>query len=440
MDSNAKGQTSRHKVAANSAWLIGDKIVRLGLNLIVTVWLARHFGPEGFGIWNFALAFVALFGVFAMLGMDGIIVRELVADHDNAPVILGTALGLRAAAALIAASAAIGTALWLRGGFDLATLLVALNAFTLVFQSSQIIEYHFQAEMKARPAVIAANAAFLLVSVARLVMLGVEASIAWFGLSLVAEAAITAALLLAAYRREGGHPRWLFNPTLAWRLLRQSWPLLLSGFAVMAYMRIDQVMLATMVGDNAVGQFSAALRIAEVWYFIPAAIMVAVFPVMIEKRASNRQDYERYVQRLYDVMAWLGLLMAAVVHLTAHLVIPLLYGPHYIEAASILSVQIWAGIAVAMSYVHGRWLLAEGLQHYGLFYTVSGAVVNISLNLFLLPRYGAIGAAWATLVTQLGLLPIQLLLPKARGNFFMMLKSVAAPVHLWRTRASVFQG
>src|SRR3546814_18945490 len=122
MDANLKNR-DQHSLAVNSAWLIGDKVVRLGLNLIITIWLARHFGPEGFGVWNFASAFVALFGAFAVLGMDGIIVRELVTDKVNAGRILGTALAMRLTAATIAALAAVAAAFGIRGAFDLATLL-----------------------------------------------------------------------------------------------------------------------------------------------------------------------------------------------------------------------------------------------------------------------------------------------------------------------------
>lgn len=431
LDANLKNR-QQHGVAVNSAWLIGDKIVRLGLNIVITVWLARHFGPEGFGVWNFATAFVALFGVFAVLGMDGIIVRELVTDRANAGRILGTALTMRLAAATIAATAAVAAAFWVRGAFELAALLVALNSLTLVFQGSQVVEYYFQADMRARAAVVAANAAFLITSIVRLLLLALGASIAWFGVSLVVEAALAACFLAYAYRRDGSHVPWSFSFPLAKRLLGQSWPLLLSGFAVMAYMRLDQVMLATMLDDHAVGVFSAALRIAEVWYFIPMAIAAATFPRMLEKRSADPAAYRRYIQALYDSMAWLGLAVAVLVSVFAGWLIPLLYGQEYAEAAKVLSIQIWAGIAVAMSYVHSRWLLAENLQKYGLYYTLTGAVVNILLNFLLIPRYGPAGAAWATLATQIGLLPIQLFFKRARGNFLMMLNVVAAPARILR--------
>ena len=143
--------------------------------------------------------------------------------------------------------------------------------------------------------------------------------------------------------------------------------------------------------------------------------------------------YERFVQGLYDGMAWLGLGVAVVTSILSPWAIALLYGPAFAQAASILSVQIWAGVAVAMSFVHGKWLLAEGLQRYGLIYTIAGAAVNITLNLLLIPRLGAIGAAWATLITQVGLLPIQLAFPKARRNFVLMMQTATAPYRLIRS-------
>jgi PST family polysaccharide transporter len=422
----------RRTVLINTAWMMADKIIRLGVGLVVWVWLARHFGPATFGAWNYAIAFVALFGAVAALGLDGVVVRELVREGSDAGAVLGTALGLRIGAGGISGTVALLAAVSLRSDDWLPVALVAFNAAVLVFQSSQVLDFHFQARMRAQPAVVAVNVAFLVTTVFRLLLLVLDAPIEWFGASLVLEAAVSAALLWRAYCADArGKIDWRFSAPLARRLIGESWPLALSSLAVMAYMRLDQVMLAQMLGDAAVGQFSAALRIAEVWYFIPMAIVTAAFPVMLQKKAEGEEAYRRFVQSLYDVMAWLGLAIAVVTSLCAPWLIHKLYGSAYGQSSAILAIQIWAGITVSMSFVHGKWLLAEGLQRYGLGYTVLGAVVNITLNLVLIPRFGATGAAWATLATQVGLLPIQLLLPKARSNFFLMIGAVRAPLRVF---------
>lgn len=423
----------RRIVLANSAWLMADKVVRLGLGLVIWVWLARHFGPEQFGVWNYAIAFAALFSAVASLGLDGIVVRELIRDEDQSGEVMGTALALRLGAGLLAALVCVLTAWILRPSDGLAIALVAMSAMVFVLQSSQIIDCHFQARMRTRPAVLAVNGAFLLASAGRLALLFLDAPLPWFGVSLVVEAALAAALLLVAYRADKQLVHlWRFRWHTARRLLGESWPLLLSGLAVMAYMRLDQVMLASMAGDAEVGQFSAALRISEVWYFVPMAIVTAAFPAIMKKRAEGAAAYERFLQMLYDGMAWLGAGVSVVVSLIAPWLVDQLYGPQFSHAAAILSVQIWAGVTVSMSFVHSKWLLAEGLQKYGLVYTLAGAFVNIGLNLLLIPRYGALGSAWATLATQVGLLPMQLLFSDTRRNFFLMVRAVGAPVRMLR--------
>jgi O-antigen/teichoic acid export membrane protein len=428
---------SNRLVATNSAWLIGDKLVRLGLGLLVTVWLARHFGPETFGLWNYAIAFVAIFGAVSTLGMDGVIVRELVREGADIGALLGTALWLRFGAASMLAGAATSLMAVLRPGEWLPIVLVTANAATLIFQTSQVLDYHFQARMHSRTPVIATNTAYVAATLLRLALLGADAPIAWLGGTLVIEAALTGLLLWWAWRRDNVTGlRWHWDAATARLLLRESWPLIFSSVAVVIYMRVDQIMLASIAGDHEVGQFSAALRIAEIWYFIPMSIATAAFPMIVARRSQGEAVYEAYVQRLYDLMAWLGIAVAAAVTVLAPHLTSMLYGTAYAEAGRILEVQIWAGVAVAMSFVHSRWLLAEGLQRYGLLYTVAGALVNVVLNLILIPRHGAVGAAWATVSTQIGLLPIQVFLPKARRNFVLMMRTLTAPWRAWKSRGA----
>ena len=148
----------------------------------------------------------------------------------------------------------------------------------------------------------------------------------------------------------------------------------------------------------------------------------------MKRRGESAEAYERIVQTLYDGMAWLGLVVATLTTLLAPWLVACCTVPAYHHAAACCTVQIWAGIIVSMSFVHSRWLLAEGLQWYGLVYTLCGAALNVGLNLWLIPRMGAVGAAWATLATQTCLMPLQLLFPKARRNLLLMLRTVGAPL------------
>ncbi|MNI56229.1 multidrug efflux pump VmrA [compost metagenome] len=168
------------------------------------------------------------------------------------------------------------------------------------------------------------------------------------------------------------------------------------------YMRIDQVMLGTMMPNkDELGIFSAAVRIAEMWYFVPMAIIVSFRPVIMSKKKSNNDSYMRSVQLLYSIVAWMGIVFGVFILLFSRSIVGILYGPDYIESARILSVSIWAGTFAMLGSARGVWLVTEGLQRYSMAYIAAGCIINVSLNYLLIPSYGGYGAAIATLASQI---------------------------------------
>lgn len=183
-------------------------------------------------------------------------------------------------------------------------------------------------------------------------------------------------------------------------LLADSWPLLLSGVAVMIYMKIDQIMLGQMIGDEAVGVYSAAVRISEVWYFVPVAIVSSVFPAILETKKRCEEHYFQRLQLLYNFLVWLSVSFGFVMTVLSSSVVQFLFGNEYGEASTVLSVHIWAGVFVSMGIARGKWLLAENLQYMGYWYVSFGMVVNVLGNYIIIPQNGVEGAAVVTLVSQ----------------------------------------
>jgi O-antigen/teichoic acid export membrane protein len=194
--------------------------------------------------------------------------------------------------------------------------------------------------------------------------------------------------------------RWNFQWRMASSLVKDSWPLILSGFSVMIYMRIDQILLKEMVGADAVGQYAVAVRLSEVWYFVPGVICVSLFPAILNMR-QNHALYVARLQRLYDLMAMLSIGVACVVTLLGSTIVTFLYGEAYAPAGIAFSILIWAGVFVALGLANHRWLIAENYTKVSMTNTSLGALTNLTLNLLLIPRLGIIGAAIATVVAQL---------------------------------------
>lgn len=396
-----EGRHALQQMIGNTGWLFADKIVRMGAGLLVGVWVARYLGPARFGLFNYALAFVALFSIIANLGLDSIVVRDLVHDPERRDETLGTAFFLKLSAGAATFVVTVCAILLLRPGEGTTHWLVGIIAAGTIFQAFDTVDFWFQAKVQSKYTVYAKNAAFLVATVLKVGMILLQAPLVAFAWAGLAETACGAAGLVIAYRRHGYLLRsWRATLALATGLLKDSWPLMLSGVVVMIYIKIDQVMLGEMLGNREVGVYSAAVRLSEVWYFIPMSITASVFPAIVQAKKSSESEYYRRLNKLYLVMMWLSLAVAIPVTLFAGEIVELVFGQEYRNAAGALSINCWAGLFIFSGLVSNHWYLLENLNHLTLYRHVIGAGANIGLNLVLIPRYGVNGAATATLLTQ----------------------------------------
>jgi PST family polysaccharide transporter len=388
------------KILTNTGWLFGDKFLRMGVGLIVGVWVARYLGPEQFGLMNYAIAFVSLFAAVANLGLNGIVVRDLVQDPSGAGITMGTAFTLQALGGLCAFGLALVAIIYVRPNDALAKLTIALLALLMVVKATDVVRYWFESQIQSKYVVWTENGFFLFFAAIKIGLIVAEASLMAFIWAMFAEGLLVAVGLLGVYALQGGKlSAWRYRFNRAKTLLNDSWPLILSGLAIMVYMRIDQIMLGQMLGDESVGIYSAAVRISEVCYFIPISIAASVFPSIIEAKKTSETNYYQRLQKLYDIMVLLALAVAIPMTFLSNWIVTLLFGTAFQKAGAVLAIHIWAGVFVFLGVASGKWYLVENLQRISLYRTLLGAFTNIILNLILIPNYGAFGAAIATVVS-----------------------------------------
>lgn len=387
------------RAAANHfAWLVVDKFVRLVFNVGVGFWVARALGPARFGLLAYAVAIISIGQIVAELGLEAVVRRQLLAAPADAAAIIVTAGLLRLGAAVIIAA---GLLWWLPlGGEDAPSRsLLGVLALTLFQPALWITELWFQARLAARTSVAAQLAAIASGAAIRVGLILRDAPLVAFAWALVAEMMVAAVLLIALARRAG--LRWgKFDRALAGRLLREAWPLLLSGLAVVLYLRIDALMLRHFVGEAAVGTYAAAVRFTEVWYFVPLALASSLLPALLRGKAQNAAAYTDRLQQFYDLNAALGYALALPTALTASWLIKLAYGAAYAGAGPVLLVHAWSLVFVFLGVARSQFLINEGFTRFYFCSTAAGLLLNAALNLVLIPRYGAWGAALATLASQ----------------------------------------
>lgn len=401
----------------------------------MTVLLARYLGPERFGVINFALAFAGLFGFLTSLGLDNIIIRELVTSPENTAQTIGTGLVLRACGSILAFIAA-PLAMYATGERDHLTLsLGAIFGTVALFRTFDVFDLHFQARVLSKYTVWATSASFIVIAIGKLVLISYGATLAAFAWADVAGAALTAAGLMVLYFWTIGRSQsWRFNVSHAHRLLAAGWPLMLSGVAILIYMRIDQVMLKRMLGADEVGLYSAATRLSEMWYFIPMAVTSSVFPSILRTRTSSIELYYRRLERLFSLMSICAIAIAIPMTVLSRPLMVLLFGLRFAGAGPILAVHIWAALFVFWGVAQTPWNIAEGLQRLALYRTLAGAIINVGLNFVLIPRYAGTGAAIATVIAYgAAAWASNLLDSRTRPIFFLQVQSIFFPKYWGKT-------
>ena len=389
------------KILNNAAWLSADNIVSILSGLLVGVWVARYLGPEQLGTLSYALAFVAIAMPFAQLGLQDIVIRSIVQTPADKNEILGTNLVLQFLASVVTILVTILIAKVMNAGDFLTISLIAIIALGLLFQPfSNTTEYWFRSQIQAKYLVWSKNAVLIAISLLKVGLILSEASLTAFAWITLLEASLLSAALVVVYRWTGERILELrFGFERAWELLKDSWPLLFSGLAVIIYMKIDQIMLGQMAGKRELGYYSVAVRLSELWYFIPTALASSVFPSIIRSRqGKDPQIYQKRLQLFYDAMVGSSYLVVIPLVLLATPLVLLMFGTEYAQSAPILMVHAWALIFVSIGLARSRWLVAENLVRFSLFATSLGAIINLAANYLLIPKYAGLGAAWATVI------------------------------------------
>ncbi len=396
----ANARPAAAKLVANISWLVVERVLLMVVGLGVNVWFVRYVGPEQFGEYSYALSFVGLFTAFVALGMDAVVVRELTRSPESESEILGTAVALRAAAGSVAWAAAVGTIIWMRAPPQTRTL-VAITAGSSLFVGLAGFELWFQAKQAGRALVMSRMGVLLASYAVRIALIEANAPLEAFAVLFLATSGATAAALFVGWRRltERRSPlRW--SQAFARALWRDSWPLIAMTVSIAIYMKIDQVMLTAMRGEAENGIYAVAVTFSELWYFLPLAVATSVYPMLVAARERGAPgEYAVATQRFYDGIIGVGYAVAVPLCLAAGPLIQVLFGPQYGGSVTPFRVHIASLPFVCVGVARGRYLVTEGMTGFAVWATVAGAIANVSGNLILIPRWGATGAAWSTLLS-----------------------------------------
>ena len=421
-----KNHQGLHRYFFNTLWMFSDQVLRLVAGVLVGIWVARYLGPVQFGILNYAIAFVAIFGVVAKLGLDNLVVKGIVTDVGNTDYYLGTAFWLKIIGSLITLTIT-GAYLFISNEPGATPIYILILSTGMIFQSFEVIDFYFQAKVLSKFASISKTVQLIVSCIVKIYLIYIEADLVLFVAVQFLDQVSLGLTQFVVFKVYTKSTKFLthFNLDIAKDLLKHSWPLIFGSIAIMIYMRIDQIMIMKMVGEREMGLFSAAVRLSEAWYFVPMVITNSLFPAILNAKKVDEGEYYRRLQRLLILMVIISLAVAIPATFLSKWVMTILFGEAYAAGASVLSIHIWAGLFTSLGLASSGWFLSENLLRFSLVKTVIGVFINIILNFILIPKFGIAGAAISTIVCQAAVsFLFNSLHPKSFIVFKMQLKAL----------------
>jgi len=388
----------------NSLWILLEKVSRIISGLLVGVLVARYLGPSQFGAISYALNIVAIFTIFSTLGLDSIVVRELILRKERTAEILGTAFWLRFVGAILVVIISTFYS-YLRDPVE-RVFIVFLISISIVFQSLTVIDFYFQSIVKGKLTAINQVITLFISALVKIYFIVFNYELIWFAGMAAFEACLTMFNQFIFYKYEGQFiSRWFFSVKEAKVLFKYTWPIIISSFIQMIYQKADQILILRFLRDiDLVGQYAAAIRMSEASYFIPVAITAAVFPGIINNRENRKLQVKRFTQ-LCSLLIWSAIFISLGVQVFGDWVIQFFYKEKYPLSADVFKIHIWATIPTFYGTALGLWFLAENKQRVIILYQIVNIIAYTVMSFVLIPRFGIYGAAYTIVITYyLGLI------------------------------------
>ncbi len=388
------------KVAKNAAWIIGCRIAQAVFALVINILQARELEPDGFGLLNYAISIGAFMLPIVRLGIENVLVSEIIRHPEEEGKIMGTSLLLTFLSSLLCIGGVAAFVAAANPGEPETLIVCVLYSLLLIAQSLDLVQYWFQAKYMSKYTSLTVLGAYLVITAYKIFLLVTHKNIYWFAISHAMDYTIIAVVLMVIYHTKGGQ-RFTFSWTTAKRVFSQSKHYIIPKLMVAVYAQSGTILLKALYDTETVAYYTLAVTITGYTNFVFLALIDSMRPLIFETKLEDEKKYRASVTTLYSIVLYLALAQSVVICLLAKPIVPLLYGNGYLNAVLPLQIISWYTTFSYIGSVRNVWMLAEGKQKYLWIINLCGAIVNVGLNLLLIPLFGVVGAAVTALITQI---------------------------------------
>ena len=413
-----------NKVIKNASWIISVRVVQAVLNMIISMITARYLGPSNFGIINYAASIVAFAVPIMNLGLPNIMVQQIVMKPDKEGEILGSSMLASFFSAILSIIGVVAFVFIANSGETETIIVCILYSLSLLAQSFEIIRYWFQAKLLSKYTSLIALFSYVVVSAYKIILLVTGKSVRWFAVSFMIDFIIIAIGSFIYYKKLGGQ-KFKFSGPLLKEMIKKSKYYIISDLMITVFAQTDRIMLNLMIDETATGLYSAATTCAAMTSFVFVAIIDSARPAIFESLKNGKKEFETNMARLYSIVIYFALAQSVGIAILSKPIIYILYGSEYMGAVAALRLVVWYSTFSYLGSVRNIWMLANGKEKLIWIIDLSGAIANVVLNVLLIPRWGIMGASFASLFTQMfANVAMGFILKEVRPNNMILIKSL----------------
>lgn len=414
----------KNKNIKNAGWLIVGKVIQMGINFFIGILTARYLGPGNYGLINYAAAYSVFFFSICTLGINFIIVKEFVDNPFEEGKILGTSLILRGLSSIFSAIVIIGISFILDSNEPITKTVVILYTFSLIFQIFDMFNYWFQSRLQAKYTAIASLIAYSITAIYKIVLLITGQPVTLFALSMSIDYISIALILFYFYKKEGGG-KLSFSLKYGKLLLKKSYHFILPGLMVAIYGQTDKMMLKHMINEAEIGYYATAVSLCSVWCFILSAIIDSMSPTIMKLYQEDEKNFIKYNKILYFIVFYISIIVSIIFTIFGKLIIQILFGEVYLPTVAPLRIITWYTAFSYLGVARNAWVVCKDKQRYLKYLYCSSAILNVILNLIFIPKYGAVGAAFASLISQIStVIIVPFFIKELRENSMMIIEAI----------------
>ena len=386
------------RYAKNSSWMLCEYALRIISVFFVTIFVARYLGPEQFGVLNYCLAVVAIFMVTGRLGMESILVRDITKYPEQQQTYMGTAFVLMMAASIIGCFLLFNL-VYIQEDDPETQLYIWIISVGIIFQTFLVIDYNFQAQVKAKYSAIAKSVALLISSGIKIILVSIQADLYFIAIAYAFDPIVVAAILILVHKQRQHFFFLAFRRELVRPLLKSSLPMTLASLSTVLFMKTDQVMIKWLSGSRELGLYVSAVKVNEAWILIISILGLSLTPYLAQKKRDDIRRYRSALATFFTCFVWSSIVIATLVILLGDKILLVSFGERFLPAHTAMAILSIANIFSSVGTLCNRIMSIDLLESKIAKRYMIAFILNISLNAIMIPYFGIEGASISSMVS-----------------------------------------